>query len=174
MALNIVLLEPEIPQNTGNIARTCAALGAVLHLIKPLGFSIDQASIRRAGLDYWDKLALRVHDNFEDFLQSIGRENTDKLWFFSTKSSKKYFEQKIDLPCFLVFGKETAGLPINLLERFRSQTLRVPMGENIRSLNLSNTVAIAAYDVMRQNNFPDLVETSSVLDMHHLNAKDTL
>ena len=157
--LNIVLFEPEIPQNTGNIARTCAAIGADLHLIGPLGFSIEDRYLKRAGLDYWDKLNVTYYD---DFLEFEEKNPNSALFFFTTKGVKNYSEMQYPDPCFIVFGKETAGLPVQILRKFRNQCFRIPMKENIRSLNLANSVAIVAYEVMRQNMFQGLEKEGSM------------
>ncbi|MDR1440302.1 MAG: tRNA (uridine(34)/cytosine(34)/5-carboxymethylaminomethyluridine(34)-2'-O)-methyltransferase TrmL [Clostridiales bacterium] len=153
MRLNIVLVEPEIPQNTGNISRTCAAIGADLHLVRPLGFSTDDRQLKRAGLDYWDKLRVFYHDSFESLAQS--RPSAD-FYFFSTKAGKSYCDVAYADGCYIVFGKETAGLPPGLLERHAARCFRIPMREGIRSLNLSNAVAIVAYEAMRQGSFEGL------------------
>ncbi len=154
MQLHIVLVEPEIPQNTGNIARTCAALGASLHLIHPLGFSTSDRYMRRAGLDYWDLLDVHHHDCLEDFLRLHGDK---ELYLSSKKASLRYDLAHYPGECFLLFGKETAGLPVSLLERYRERTIRIPMVEEARSLNLSNSAAIVAYEVYRQHQFPGLM-----------------
>lgn len=154
--INIVLVEPEIPQNTGNIARTCAATGCSLHLVKPLGFKIDDAKLKRAGLDYWHQLDITYHESLSDFLKySEGEE----LYFFTTKAPQCYADIKYPKRCFLLFGKETAGLPEDLLHDNPSRCVRLPMRENLRSLNLSNTVCVAVYEAFRQRNFEGLVET---------------
>ena len=153
--IHIVLVEPEIPQNTGNIARTCAATGATLHLVKPLGFAIDNAKLKRAGLDYWDKLDIRYHDSLDAFLEKHGQ---DALYFFTTKAPRNYAEVSYPKECFLVFGKETAGLPETLLRDHPDSCVRIPMRETLRSLNLSNCAAIAVYEVLRQNGFEGLSE----------------
>lgn len=162
MKLNIVLVEPEIPQNTGNIARTCAAIGAKLHLIKPLGFDISEKQVKRAGLDYWDKLDIEEHENLEEFLNKYDINN---MYLVSTKATHVYtdvnYVDKKEI--FLLFGKETKGLPENLLKENLDKTIRIPMGFNIRSLNLSNSVAIVAYEVLRQFEFEDLQEISNYL-----------
>ncbi len=147
--LHIVLVEPEIPQNTGNIARTCAATGAVLHLIEPLGFEISDRYLKRAGLDYWQYLDLNIHPNLEDFFA----KNKGKYYFFSTKAKNKYCDVDFSGEVYLFFGKETKGLPEDLLRQNQSNALRLPMKENIRSLNLSNSVAIAVFEVLRQWDF---------------------
>ena len=161
MKLNIVLVEPEIPQNTGNIARTCAAIGAKLHLVYPLGFSISEKQVKRAGLDYWDKLEIEEHNTFNDFLEKYKPE--DKNMFFVTTKGKKVYSEinysNFD-EVFLLFGKETKGLPEDILKKYINKTIRIPMRETLRSLNLSNSVAIVAYDVFRQTNFEGLEEIS--------------
>jgi len=168
MKLNIVLVEPEIPQNTGNIARTCAALGAKLHLVYPLGFSISEKQVKRAGLDYWDKLEIEEHNTFNDFLEKYKPEDNN-MFFVTTKGKKVYSEN--DYSCldevFLVFGKETKGLPEDILKKYINKTIRIPMRENLRSLNLSNSVAIVAYDVFRQNKFENLEEISCYFDKNN-------
>jgi len=151
--LNIVLVEPRIPQNTGNIARTCAATGARLHLVEPLGFSIDSAKLRRAGLDYWDYLDVTRYRDLADFLD---RARGEELSFFTTKGRRVYSKAAYTDPAWLVFGREDAGLPEELLLAHPDRCLRLPMRPGLRSLNLSNTVAIAAYEVLRQWDFPEL------------------
>lgn len=153
--VNIVLLEPEIPQNTGNIARTCAATGAALHLIKPLGFEIDDRKLKRAGLDYWHELDITYYENLEDF----NAKNPDaEIYYFSTKAPRAYTEIEYPAPVFLMFGKETKGLPEPLLEANLERTVRIPMREHLRSLNLSNSVAVGVYEVFRQHGFDTLAE----------------
>ena len=162
MKLNIVLVEPEIPQNTGNIARTCAAIGAKLHLVKPLGFDISEKQVKRAGLDYWDKLDIEEHENLNEFLEKYKSE-LDKMFLVSTKSQHTYSEieyNKYD-EVFFLFGKETKGLPEDLLKEYIDKAIRIPMKEGLRSLNLSNSVAIVVYEALRQNNFNDLQQTSN-------------
>jgi tRNA (cytidine/uridine-2'-O-)-methyltransferase len=150
---HIVLVEPEIPQNTGNIARTCAAAGAGLHLIKPLGFSIEDRYLKRAGLDYWDKVLVSCCDSFAELRERY----SDKPFFFaSTKAGKAYTEMDYSKECFIVFGKETAGLPEDLLEANKDMCIRIPMKPGIRSLNLSNSVAVILYEVLRQQGFESL------------------
>lgn len=163
--LNIVLVEPEIPQNTGNIARTCAAIGAKLHLVYPLGFSITEKSVKRAGLDYWDKLEIEEHVSFDKFLEKYKPEKTN-MFFVTTKGKNVYSDinySKMD-EVFLLFGKETKGLPENILKKYLDKTIRIPMRETLRSLNLSNSVAIVAYDVFRQVKFEGLEEISKYFD----------
>ena len=161
MKINIVMVEPEIPQNTGNIARTCAATGAKLHLVKPLGFKIDDKYLKRAGLDYWDKLEIEEHDNLNAFLEKYNSD-LDKMFLVSTKSKHTYSEieyNKYD-EVFFLFGKETKGLPEDLLKKYIDKAIRIPMKEGLRSLNLSNSVAIVVYEALRQNNFNDLQQIS--------------
>ena len=165
MKINIVMVEPEIPQNTGNIARTCAATGAKLHLVKPLGFKIDDKYLKRAGLDYWDKLELEEHENLNAFLEKYN-EDLDKMFLVSTKSQRTYSEPKyINYDeIFLLFGKETKGLPEDLLKQYIDKAIRIPMKEGLRSLNLSNSVAIVVYEVLRQDNFNDLQKISNYFE----------
>ena len=153
--INIVMVEPEIPQNTGNIARTCAATGCSLHLVKPLGFEIDDRKLKRAGLDYWDKLDITYHNSLEDFLEFSKGEN---LYYFTTKAPKGYTEVTYPKKVFLLFGKETAGLPETLLYKNPERCVRIPMRDTIRSLNLSNSVAIAVYEAFRQRAFEGLTD----------------
>lgn len=150
--LNIVLHEPEIPQNTGNIARTCAAIGAKLHLIEPLGFSISDKYLKRAGLDYWEYVEIKTYKNWNDFI----KQNRGEMYFASTKSQKTYSEVVYPEDCYVVFGKETKGLSEELLEANYDHCIRIPMRETIRSLNLSNSVAIIAYEYERQLKFNGL------------------
>lgn len=153
--LNIVLVEPEIPQNCGNIARTCAATGARLHLIRPLGFDISEKAVKRAGLDYWDKLEVRDYENLADF---FSKNEVREMWCLSTKAPRGYTEAEYHDGCYLFFGKETRGLPEDFLEEHRQSCVRIPMRENIRSLNLSNAVAITVYEALRQLEFPNLTD----------------
>ena len=165
MNLNIVLVEPEIPQNTGNIARTCAAIGAKLHLVKPLGFEISDKYLKRAGLDYWDKLEIEEHESLNDFLTKYPPENNN-MFFVTTKGKHCYSDvdySKFD-DVFLLFGKETKGLPEDLLKKYIDNAIRIPMRRTLRSLNLSNSVAILAYEVLRQVNFNGLEEISQYFD----------
>lgn len=153
--INIVLLEPEIPQNTGNIARTCAATGAALHLIRPLGFAIDDRKLKRAGLDYWDKLDITYYDNLADFYA----KNPDaEVYYYSTKAPRAYTEVAYPAPVYLMFGKETKGLPEDFLGAHYDQCVRIPMRPEARSLNLSNAVAITVFEALRQLDFPNLQE----------------
>ena len=151
--INVVLHEPEIPQNTGNIARTCAATGASLHLIKPLGFSLDDKYMKRAGLDYWDLLDVKVYENINDFYA----KNPDAvIYYYSKKAHHLYSEVHYPDNVYLMFGKETKGIPVDILKAHESETVRLPMREGLRSLNLSNAVAIGVYEVLRQHGFEDL------------------
>ncbi len=154
--LNIVLVEPQIPQNTGNIARTCAATGARLHLVEPMGFRVDDAKLKRAGLDYWHLLDITYYDSLEDFFD---KNKEGKMFYFSTKAQHIYSDVEYPDNCFLVFGKETAGLPEQLLYDNPDSCVRLPMINNsdARSLNLSNSAAIGAYEVLRQWGFPELL-----------------
>ena len=165
MKLNIVLVEPEIPQNTGNIARTCAATGAKLHLVYPLGFSISENSVKRAGLDYWDKLVIEEHLSFNKFLEKYKPEENN-MFFVTTKGKQVYSDVEYTKmeEVFLVFGKETKGLPEDILKKYITKTIRIPMRETLRSLNLSNSVAIGAYEVLRQSRFDGLEEVSKYFD----------
>ncbi len=151
--LNIVLVEPEIPQNCGNIARTCAATGARLHLIHPLGFDISEKAVKRAGLDYWHLLEVFEYENLADF---FSKNDVKQMWCLSTKAPRCYTEANFQDGCFLFFGKETKGLPEDFLEQHREKCIRLPMREVARSLNLSNSVAIAVYEALRQLDFPKL------------------
>ena len=151
--LNLVLVEPEIPQNTGNIARTCAATGASLHLIRPLGFNIDDKKLKRAGLDYWHLLDITYYDGLDDFFAKTKGGN---YFFFSTKGTHRHSDVQYPDNSYLLFGKETKGLPEELLLQHPNETLRIPMIDEARSLNLSNSVAIAAYEVLRLWDYPEL------------------
>ena len=151
--LNIVLIEPEIPQNTGNIARSCAATGARLHLVEPMGFRIDDKKLKRAGLDYWDKLNITFYDSTEDFFE---KNKGGTFFYFTTKAEQAHTDVKYPNNCFLVFGKETKGLPEELLKANHDSCVRLPMRGIIRSLNLSNAVAVGIYEVLRQWDYPEL------------------
>lgn len=151
MRLNIALVEPQIPQNTGNIARTCAVTGAALHLVKPLGFEIDDRKLKRAGLDYWDKLDITYYDSIEE-LFAAGMP----MYFFTTKARRAHSDISYPDNCCLVFGREDAGLPENILYASPDKCVRIPMRDTLRSLNLSNSAAIAAYEVLRQWGYPGL------------------
>lgn len=150
--LHIALIEPEIPQNTGNVARTCAATGAALHLVRPLGFSVDDARLKRAGLDYWHLLDISYYDSLADFLA----RPPAPCFFFSSKAPRAYTEVRYPAAVCLVFGKETAGLPEELLAAHPDTTVRLPMRAQARCLNLSNAVAVGAYEALRQQAFPGL------------------
>ncbi len=153
--LHIVLVEPEIPQNTGNIARTCAVTGSSLHLIRPLGFEISEKWVRRAGLDYWSKVSVTEYENLDDFFVRHPEAEKD-LWLATTKAPHSYVEARYTPDCWLFFGKETAGLPEWLREKYRDRCVRIPMLPDVRCLNLSNSVAVLAYEALRQNGFPGL------------------
>ncbi len=157
--INIVLHEPQIPQNTGNIARTCAATGASLHIIKPMAFEIDDKKLKRAGLDYWDKLDITYYENLDDFFSKNPNSN---VYYFTTKAKKCYSGIKYPEKVFIMFGKETSGLPEELLYRNPDNCVRIPMRETLRSLNLSNSVAIAVYEIFRQRDFSGLSETGNL------------
>ncbi len=151
--MNIVLHEPEIPANTGNIGRTCVATGTSLHLIRPLGFEINEKQLKRAGLDYWDKLDLHIYDSYEDFLaQNPGA----KVYMATTKAHQMYTDVSYDPDCFIMFGKESAGIPEEILVDHEADCVRIPMGYDIRSLNLSNSVAVILYEALRQNAFSSM------------------
>jgi len=153
--LNVVLHEPEIPQNCGNIARTCAATGARLHLIRPLGFDISEKAVRRAGLDYWHLVDVQVYDSLQDFFE---KNEVRQLWCLSTKAPRCYTEAEFTDGCYLLFGKETRGLPEDFLDAHYSQCVRIPMRSEARSLNLSNAVAITVFEALRQTGFPGLLD----------------
>lgn len=153
--VNIVLHEPEIPQNTGNIARTCAATGAALHIIKPMGFEIDDKKLKRAGLDYWHLLDITYYESLDDFFK---RNEDANVFYFSTKAPANYTDANLKGKVYLMFGKESKGLPEDLLKDNYGKCVRIPMRPNLRSLNLSNSVAIAVYEVFRQNGFEGLLE----------------
>lgn len=148
--MNIVLLEPEIPQNTGNIGRTCVATGTKLHLIEPMGFRLNEKQIRRAGMDYWKDLDFTVYDSYQDFLQ---KNSGIKIYMATTKAQKVYSDVRYEADAFIMFGKESAGIPEELLLKNQENTIRIPMIGDIRSLNLGNSVAIILYEALRQNNF---------------------
>ena len=155
MTIHIVLVEPEIPPNTGNIARSCAATGAKLHLVKPLGFSIDDKTLKRAGLDYWPFVDLEVHESLEDFLKAY---KNMPMYLATTKGIRSYAEVSFEENAMILFGKETAGLPKSLIEEYKEKTIRIPMSKDtrLRSLNLSNSANIILFEALRQHNFPDL------------------
>ena len=157
--VDIILVEPEIPMNTGNIARTCACTGARLHLIKPLGFDISDKAVKRAGLDYWQYVDISVYENIEEFFAKNGDEN---LWLATTKAPQSYAEADLSGDVKLMFGKETAGLPPERREKYRERCVRIPMLGPVRSLNLSNSVAILCYEALRQQGFPELCGEGSM------------
>lgn len=160
--MNILLHEPEIPHNTGSIGRTCVAVGASLHLIRPLGFSLDEKSVRRAGLDYWDKLDVHIYNSFEDFLE---KNPGAKIYMASTKAKHVYSDPVYEEDCFIMFGKESKGIPEEILVDYQDTTVRIPMENDIRSLNLSNSVAIVLYEACRQQGFAKMQKTG---ELHHL------
>ncbi|MCI8645681.1 MAG: tRNA (uridine(34)/cytosine(34)/5-carboxymethylaminomethyluridine(34)-2'-O)-methyltransferase TrmL [Firmicutes bacterium] len=155
MAIHIVLVEPEIPPNTGNIARSCAATGSVLHLVEPLGFSVDDKSLKRAGLDYWPFVKVEMHKNLDAFLEQYEGK---RMYLATTKGEKLYTDVCYEDEDMLLFGRETAGLPAALIEKYRKQTVRIPMSKDtrLRSFNLSNSANIILFEALRQLNFPDL------------------
>ena len=159
--LNIVLVEPEIPHNTGAIARTCACTGARLHLVRPLGFDISDRMVKRCGLDYWFLVDITVYDNLEDYFAKNGDEG---LWLATTKAPRSYHEADLTGDVTLMFGRETAGLPAWLREKYRERCIRIPMISQARSLNLSNSAAILAYEALRQQGFPGLTAEGSMAD----------
>ena len=151
--INIVLYSPEIPQNTGNISRTCAVTGAKLHIIKPIGFEISDRTLKRAGLDYWDKLDVTYYEDYEDFMS---KNPEGKKYYFSAHGKNSYAEAEYPENVYLIFGRESVGLPKDLIAENAENTLRIPMRKTLRCLNLSNSVAIAVYEVLRRNNFEGL------------------
>lgn len=151
--VNIVLLEPEMPANTGNIGRTCVATGSVLHLIEPLGFRINDKMLKRAGLDYWDKLDVHRYVNFQDFLE---KNSGAKLYMATTKSKQIYTDVSYEDGCYIMFGRESAGIPEELLLEYKDTAVRIPMYDQIRSLNLGNSVAVILYEALRQQGFQGL------------------
>lgn len=153
MAMNIVLLEPEIPSNTGNIGRTCAATNTRLHLIEPLGFHLTEKALKRAGMDYWAQLDVTRYLDFADFLQ---KNPGAKLYMASTKAPRSYTEVSFEPDCYIMFGKESAGIPEEILLEYEETAVRIPMAEGTRSLNLGNSVAIVLYEALRQNQFAQL------------------
>ncbi|PAB60788.1 tRNA (uridine(34)/cytosine(34)/5-carboxymethylaminomethyluridine(34)-2'-O)-methyltransferase TrmL [Anaeromicrobium sediminis] len=156
MPVNVVLYQPEIPPNTGTIARTCAATGTSLHLIKPLGFSIEDKHLKRAGLDYWHLLDLHIYENVEEFFE---KNKGKRIYFGTTKAKSYYTDMTYEEDCFIMFGKETAGIPMDILNKHMDTCIKIPMvkNEKARSLNLSNSVNIVLYEVLRQLGFKDLV-----------------
>ena len=168
MPLNIVLVEPRIPQNTGNIARTCAATGARLHLVGPMGFTITDRQLKRAGLDYWHLLDITYYDGLDEFFA----KNTGPFYYFTTKGQHRYCDASYPKDAYLVFGREDAGLPEELLFAHPGQALRLPMREGARSLNLSNTVAIAVFEALRQQDFEGLKEVGALTRYDWADAPD--
>ena len=166
--LNIVLVEPEIPQNCGNIARTCAATGSRLHLIRPLGFDISEKAVRRAGLDYWHLVDVRVYDDLADFFQ---KNRVKQMWCLSTKAPRCYTEAAFQDECYLIFGKETKGLPEDFLDAHFDECIRIPMRSEARSLNLSNAVAITVFEALRQLDFPGLLDHGK-MSTNHTNMEE--
>jgi tRNA (cytidine/uridine-2'-O-)-methyltransferase len=161
--LNIVLLEPEIPANTGNIGRTCVAAGARLHLIEPMGFRINEKEVKRAGLDYWDKLDVTVYDSYSDFLE---KNPNAKIYMATTKATHTYADVNFEEDAYIMFGKESAGIPEEILVEHPDECIRIPMFGEIRSLNLANSVAIVLYEALRQNNFMYLNEQGKLHRLH--------
>ena len=161
--MNIVLLEPEIPANTGNIGRTCVATGTKLHLIKPLGFSLEDKYLKRSGLDYWNKLEVFYYENFNDFLE---KNNNIPIFMGTTKAKKTYTEVSYNENSFIMFGKESKGIPEEILLDYRETCVRIPMLSDYRSLNLSNAVAIILYEALRQNNFGELLKEGQLHRNH--------
>lgn len=153
--LNIVLLEPEMPANTGNIGRTCCATGTRLHLIEPMGFRINDKTLKRAGLDYWDKLDVVIYDCYDDFLEKNPNAR-EKMYLATTKSRRNYTDVSYEPDAYIMFGKESAGIPEEILVQSEETAIRIPMNQEIRSLNLSNSVAIVLYEALRQNQFRDM------------------
>ena len=165
--VNIVLVEPEIPQNCGNIARTCAATRSRLHLIEPLGFDISEKAVKRAGLDYWPMVDLTVYRSLDDF---FARNPAPDLWLATTKAPRDYTQARFRDACWLVFGKEPAGLPLEFREKYRDRCLRIPMRADARSLNLSNSVAILAYEALKQQGFPGLTGEGEMVQTEDLTS----
>ena len=163
--MNIVLLEPEIPQNTGNIGRTCLATGTKLHLIEPMKFRITDKNLKRAGMDYWKDLDVVIYDSYKDFCE----QNPDaKIWYATTKAPQKYTDVSYNEDDFIMFGKESAGIPEEILVENKETCVRIPMNEDIRSLNLSNSVAIVLYEALRQNDFENMQGSG---ELHRLEWK---
>ena len=163
--LNIVLLEPEMPANTGNIGRTCCATGARLHLIEPMGFRISDKMLKRAGLDYWEKLDVTIYDCYEEFLQ-LNQEAAGKMFMATTKAQRTYTEVCYPEDAYIMFGKESAGIPEEILVEHENTAIRIPMNHEIRSLNLSNAVAVVLYEALRQNSFLQLDQQGSLHRLH--------
>ncbi|MCI8371097.1 MAG: tRNA (cytidine(34)-2'-O)-methyltransferase [Lachnospiraceae bacterium] len=161
--MNIILFEPEIPANTGNIGRTCVAAGVKLHLIKPLGFRLDEKAIKRAGMDYWNELDVKTYINFEDFLE---KNPQAKIYMATTKARKVYTEVSYEPDCYIMFGKESAGIPEEILVKYEETCIRIPMKDEIRSLNLSNSAAIVLYEALRQNAFAGMQMEGELHRLH--------
>ena len=164
--MNIVLLEPEIPANTGNIGRTCVAAGARLHLIEPLGFHLSEKALKRAGMDYWKDLDVTTYIDYQDFLD---KNPGARIYMATTKARRMYTEVSYEPDCYIMFGKESAGIPEEILVENEERCVRIPLGNGIRSLNLGNSAAIILYEALRQNGFPDLQETGN---LHRLKWTD--
>lgn len=164
--MHIILHQPEIPANTGNIGRTCVATGTGLHLIEPLGFRLDEKSIKRAGMDYWENLDVTRYINFEEFRQ---KHPGAKIWFATTKAKKVYTEAEFGMEDYIMFGKESAGIPEEILVEHEEDCIRIPMLDSIRSLNLSNSVAVVLYEALRQNGFQGMRREG---ELHRLQWKD--
>lgn len=164
--MNIILHEPEMPANTGNIGRTCVATNSTLHLIEPLGFRLTSKELRRAGMDYWEHLDVRRYMNFEEFLE---KNPNAKIWMATTKAKKTYTEAEFGPDDFLMFGKESAGIPEEILVDYEDTCIRIPMLDKVRSLNLSNSVSIVLYEALRQNNFSNMKCEG---ELHHLHWKE--
>ena len=171
--LNVVLLEPEIPANTGNIGRTCTATGTALHLIRPLGFSLDEKQLRRAGLDYWKDLQVTVYENFGDFLEK-NPGAAGKLHLATTKAQKLYTEARYEDGDYIMFGKESRGIPEEILVEYEERCVRIPMESKIRSLNLSNSVAVVLYEALRQNDFFDMQRKGNLHELHWKHGDDSI
>ncbi len=161
--MHIVLLEPEIPSNTGNIARTCVCTGTTLHLIRPLGFSLNEKQLKRAGMDYWDLLDLKVYDCYDDFVSAFEANYPDaRIFYATTKGKQTYADVSYGPDDFIMFGKESAGIPEDILRYHRKDCVRIPMGEKLRSLNLANSAAIILYEALRQQGFPNLLTAGAL------------
>ena len=163
--LNIVLVEPEIPPNCGNIARTCAATGSRLHLVEPLGFDVSDRAVKRAGLDYWHLVEVEVHPSLAELFVSHPEAERD-LWLATTKAPRDYSQARFSPDCWLFFSKETAGLPLEFRERHQDRCIRIPMVDEARSLNLANSAAILIYEALRQNRFPGLLGVGEMGSPH--------
>lgn len=166
--MNVVLLEPEMPSNTGNIGRTCVATNTRLHLIEPLGFKLNEKALKRVGLDYWDKLDVHVYSDYQDFLEK-NPDAPGKMYFATTKAHKVYSEVDYEPDCYLMFGKESAGIPEEILVENEDHCVRIPMWGEIRSLNLSNSVAVVLYEALRHNDFEKMALEGQ---LHHMKWKD--